>query len=99
VTGPVYEFAPVINDFLKDHLFGAIFGRGVLDFQARELATVSALASLPAEAQLKSHLGASLNVGLTPGQLRQFVEVLADTVGSTEANLAAASLATVLTTP
>lgn len=56
VSGRVYEFAPVIDAFLKEHLFGDIFGRDILDFQERDLATAAALASLPAEQQLRSHL-------------------------------------------
>jgi alkylhydroperoxidase/carboxymuconolactone decarboxylase family protein YurZ len=46
VKGEVYEFAPVIDQFLKEHLFGDIFGRDNLDFKTREIATISALASL-----------------------------------------------------
>ena len=43
VQGPVFDFAPVINQFLQAHLFGAIFERDNLDWQSRELATVGAL--------------------------------------------------------
>jgi 4-carboxymuconolactone decarboxylase len=77
VKGPVFDFAPAINQFLQAHLFGAIFERDNLDWQSRELATVGALAAAPGlEAQLKSHMNASLNVGLTRAQLRQVVDVL-----------------------
>ena len=34
-SGRVYEFAPVIDTFLKEHLFGDIFSRDVLSFQER----------------------------------------------------------------
>lgn len=44
VTGLVYEFASVIDIFLKEHLFGDIFACDVLDLRQRELAAVSALA-------------------------------------------------------
>ncbi|MHC1698921.1 MAG: carboxymuconolactone decarboxylase family protein [Geobacteraceae bacterium] len=96
VSGPTYDFAPVIDRFLKEHLFADIFGRDILDFQERELATVSALASLPAENQLRSHLNGSLNVGLTEAQIRQFVSVLANKVGKDEAERASRLLAEVL---
>lgn len=46
IKGDIYEFAPIIDQFLKEHLFGDIFGRDVLDFKTREIATISALASL-----------------------------------------------------
>jgi 4-carboxymuconolactone decarboxylase len=79
VQGPVFDFAPVINQFLQSHLFGAIFERDNLDWQSRELATVGALAATPgAEAQLRSHMRASLRVGLTAAQLRQLTQALED---------------------
>lgn len=77
VQGPVFDFAPVINQFLQTHLFGDIFARDNLDWQSRELATVGALAATPGvEAQLLSHTRASMRVGLTAAQLRQLAQVL-----------------------
>ncbi|RTQ35693.1 cupin domain-containing protein [Variovorax gossypii] len=82
VQGAVFEFAPVINQFLQAHLFGDIFERDNLDWQSRELATVGALAATPgAQAQLRSHMRASLRVGLSAAQLRQLTQALADGVG------------------
>ncbi|HFE3213387.1 TPA: carboxymuconolactone decarboxylase family protein [Klebsiella quasipneumoniae subsp. similipneumoniae] len=77
VQGPLFDFAPEINQFLQTHLFGDIFARDNLDWQSRELATVGALASMPGvEAQLLSHMRASMRVGLTSGQLSQLIDVL-----------------------
>ncbi len=79
VQGPVFDFAPVINQFLQAHLFGDIFERDNLDWQSRELATVGALAATPGvEAQLRSHMRASMRVGLSAAQLRQVAQALAD---------------------
>ena len=39
--GAVLKFAPAIDEYLKAHLFGDIFGRDNLDWQTRELATVA----------------------------------------------------------
>jgi 4-carboxymuconolactone decarboxylase len=79
VQGTLFEFAPVINQYLQAHLFGDIFERDNLDWQSRELATVGALAAMPGvESQLRSHMAASMRVGLTVGQLRQVTEVLAE---------------------
>ncbi|MGL6245863.1 (R)-mandelonitrile lyase [Pseudomonas sp.] len=79
VQGPLFDFAPVINQYLQAHLFGDIFERDNLDWQSRELATVAALAATPGvEAQLRSHMAASLRVGLSVGQLRQLIQGLAD---------------------
>ena len=77
VKGPVFEFAPVINRFLQTHLFGDIFERDNLDWQSRELATVGALAATPGvEPQLRSHMAASLRVGLSTAQLSEVTELL-----------------------
>lgn len=93
VKGPLFEFAPAIDQFLKTHLFGDIFGRDNLDWQSRELATVSALAALRGvDAQLLSHLRVSMNVGLSARQLRQVVEVLAVRVDAEAAERARAAL-------
>ncbi len=79
VKGPVFDFAPVINQYLQTHLFGDIFERDNLDWQSRELATVGALAATPGvEPQLRSHMAASMRVGLTASQLRQLTQVLAE---------------------
>ncbi|WP_373858309.1 carboxymuconolactone decarboxylase family protein [Klebsiella pneumoniae] len=77
VQGPLFDFAPIINQFLQTHLFGDIFARDNLDWQSRELATVGALASTPGvESQLLSHTRASMRVGLTAAQLGQLAQVL-----------------------
>lgn len=79
VQGGVFDFAPVINQFLQAHLFGDIFERDNLDWQSRELATVGALAATPGtEAQLRSHMRASLRVDLSAAQLRQLTQALGD---------------------
>lgn len=85
VKGPVFDFAPVINTFLQAHLFGDIFERDNLDWQSRELATVGALAATPGvQVQLRSHMLASMRVGLSAAQLQQLVQLLADQ-GETDA--------------
>ncbi|MFY4257952.1 carboxymuconolactone decarboxylase family protein [Achromobacter xylosoxidans] len=79
VEGPLFDFAPVANEYLRTHLFGDIFERDNLDWQSRELATVSMLSALPgAEPQLQAHMKISLNTGLTAAQLRQLTQVLGE---------------------
>jgi alkylhydroperoxidase/carboxymuconolactone decarboxylase family protein YurZ len=87
VSGRIFTFAPAIDAFLKDHLFGDIFGRDNLDFQSREIATIAALASMDGVTpQLQAHLNIGFNVGLTEAQLRNLISVLGSRVGKKEAD-------------
>lgn len=79
-------FAPTIEVFLKEHLFADIFERDVLTYQERELVTISVLTSIGGvEPMLRSHFNLCLNVGLTPNQLEEFVEVINTSLGDKEA--------------
>ena len=83
VTGPLFTFAPAIDQFLKTHLFGDIFQRDTLSWQTRELATISFLAAIPGvTSQLKSHYAISLNAGLTAEQLWAFTAILGQKCGA-----------------
>jgi 4-carboxymuconolactone decarboxylase len=96
-SGPIYSFAPAIDKFLKGHLFGDIFGRDNLDYQSREIATISALAALDAvNPQLQSHFGVALNIGLTDAQMKDLISVVAVKVGKKEADNASGILGKVL---
>ena len=82
-------FAPVIDTFLKEHLFADIFERDVLNYVQRELVTITAIAAIGnAEPMLKSHLTICMNVGLSAGQLQQYVDVLKSSIGKKEAKAA-----------
>jgi 4-carboxymuconolactone decarboxylase len=88
-TGSAQKFVPVIDTFLKEHLFADIFSRNNLDYQSREIATISALASLGGtEAQLLSHLKVGKNIGLTEEQLRRLAFTLSTKVGRQEGRIA-----------
>ena len=90
-------FTPVIDTYLKEHLFADIFARDVLSHQERELATVSALAAMAGtEGQLWFHLGAAMNTGFDVSQMRVFVAVLEEQVGQREGKVAGAVLEKVL---
>jgi len=79
-------FAPVIEIFLKEHLFADIFDRDVLTFAERELVTVSVLSSIGGvEPMLRSHLSICLNVGYTPEQLNEYVGIIKKRIGKKEA--------------
>lgn len=93
VEGPLFDFAPVANEYLRTHLFGDIFERDNLDWQSRELATVSMLSALPgAESQLQAHMRISINIGITAAQLQLLVKVLAERVDAPTGQRAQAML-------
>lgn len=82
-------FSPVIDTFLKEHLFADIFVRDVISYQDREVATIAALANMTGtRGQLAFHLGGAMNTGLTRAQVEEFVSVLKTTVSKTQAERA-----------
>jgi alkylhydroperoxidase/carboxymuconolactone decarboxylase family protein YurZ len=97
VTGPLFDFSPAIDQFLKTHLFGDIFSRDNVDWPSREIATVAALATLDGvESQLQSHFGIALNTGLTEAHLRGLITVVRARIGQDEAGRATGILDNVL---
>lgn len=79
-------FAPIIDTFLKEHLFADIFERDVLTYAQRELVTISVLSAIGgAEPMLRSHLSICLNVGLSPVELTEFTSVIQQIVSNEEA--------------
>jgi 4-carboxymuconolactone decarboxylase len=87
VSGALFDFAPAIDQFLKAHLFGDIFGRGLLNFQQRELITVAALSALGnVNSQLASHMRIAMHNGLSTEQLQGIIEQIAIALGSELAN-------------
>ncbi len=82
VAGPLFDFAPTINELLQGHLFGDLFARDLLDYRERELVTLSALATLAgAEGKLLSHVGIATNVGLDAEVLGAWAALLRERLG------------------
>lgn len=77
VAGPLFDFAPEANTYLRTHLFGDLFARDNLDWQNRELATLSMLSMIEgAEAQVFAHIGMSMNIGVEQGALAELADTL-----------------------
>ena len=75
-------FTPIIDVFLKEHLFADIFSRDVLTYHQRDLATISVLSALDGVApQLQFHLGVGLNIGLTESQLNHLFLITETQIG------------------
>lgn len=76
-------FAPVIDKFLKEHLFADIFDRDILSWQDRELATVSVITGVGGvEPMAAAHMGICLHQGLTPAQLSALLNIVEVNLGS-----------------
>lgn len=85
VDGPApwyQDFAPAINRFLKEHLFADIFGRGVLPYTDREIATVSMLTALGGvEPMATGHIGICRHLGVTTTQLNALLDIVERNIG------------------
>ncbi len=92
VRGPIFDFAPAIDAFLKEHLFADIFLRGVLPHQEREIITIAALSCINVVSQLNSHIRIGMNTGLTTKQ----IESIADTLKQSGYAEAADAIQTIL---
>jgi alkylhydroperoxidase/carboxymuconolactone decarboxylase family protein YurZ len=86
-------FAPVIDRFLKEHLFTDLFERDVLTYLERELVTISALSSIRGvEPMLGSHMRIGMNLGLSESQLEQLFSIIEGNIGEAEAKVGRAIL-------
>lgn len=74
VVAALADIAPDFATYLFEFPFGDIYPRPGLDLRSREIATIAALAAMGnAAPQLKVHIEAGLNVGLSREEI---VEVL-----------------------
>lgn len=90
-------FAPIIDTFLKKHLFADIFERDVLTYSERQLVTISVLSTIGSvEPMLRSHFAICLNLGLSPEQLNEFILVIKPIIGRKKTNEAKGVLDEVL---
>ena len=82
VQGGIYNFAPAVDEFLKGHLFGDLFGRDILDFQTREIVTIAALGNMSGvNPQLAAHFNLGMNAGLTKEQINGIIDVFDKKIG------------------
>jgi alkylhydroperoxidase/carboxymuconolactone decarboxylase family protein YurZ len=91
----LFAFNPLIDVFLKEHLFADIFDRDILSYTDREIVTVSSLASVR-DPFVRSHIGGALNVGVTEQQLKEVFAIIRDKIGKEEADTANKVLAEVI---
>jgi 4-carboxymuconolactone decarboxylase len=63
-----------LGRYIIEFAFGDIYSRGVLSLRDREIATVAMLAALGGrDKQLRVHIGAALNVGLSMAEIEETI--------------------------
>ncbi|ALR74813.1 carboxymuconolactone decarboxylase family protein [[Enterobacter] lignolyticus] len=78
VVKSLQDIAPDFARYLIEFPFGDIYSRPGLNLRDREIATVAALTALGnAAPQLKVHLAAALNVGLTQEEIVEVIMQMA----------------------
>lgn len=76
--GEVLTFAPVLDEYLKGHLFGDIFSRDNLQWKTRELSTVAALAVMDGvNNELNTHIAHAKHNGVTQEQIDEVLTMAA----------------------
>lgn len=82
-TKPLFDnFSPTMDYALKAHLFGYLFSRDNLSPLERELVVVSTLSALgDVNAQLRSHLRISRNLGVDQTQMQKIISTLRQAIG------------------
>lgn len=78
VVAALADIAPDFATYLLEFPFGDIYSRPGLDLRAREIATIAALTALgTATPQLKVHVEAGLNVGLSRAEITEIIMQMA----------------------
>lgn len=72
---------PEMMAILQKYIFGEVFTVGELTIKQREMITVTSLTVQQTLPQLKAHLNAALNVGVTPIELREIIYQCAPFIG------------------
>jgi len=78
VVNSLKDIAPDFARYLIEFPFGDIYARLGLDLRSREIDTIAALTALGnAAPQLKVHIAAGLNVGLTQEEITEVIMQMA----------------------
>ena len=78
VVAALADIAPDFACYLIEFPFGDIYSRPGLDLRAREIATIAALTAMGnATPQLKVHIEAGLNVGLSRDEITEIIMQMA----------------------
>ena len=71
------EFSPELVQFIIEFAFGDIYSRDNVELRNRQLATITSLVALGnASSQLKFHLKAGLNIGISQAELKEVMVLM-----------------------
>jgi 4-carboxymuconolactone decarboxylase len=100
VIDSLADIAPDLGRYIVEFAFGDLYSRPGLDLKTREIATVAALTAMGTAApQLKVHLYAALNVGVSQAELIEVIMQMSAYAGFPAALNGIAALRAVLATP
>jgi 4-carboxymuconolactone decarboxylase len=66
-----HEFTEAFQDFITRYAWGEIWSRPGLPKETRSMLTLAMMVALNRPEELKMHLRAALNVGVTPSQIQE----------------------------
>ena len=72
-TGLMAETDPDLQEMLNRFIFGEVFYQGTLTDKTRELITLAVLTTNQTLEQLKAHVGAALNIGVSPVEIKETI--------------------------
>ena len=84
---PMGETDPDFHNMMKHFIYGEVYFQGNLDDKTRELITLVVLTTNQTLDEIKLHVGASLDVGLTPLQIKEAVYHCAPYIGFSKAQI------------
>jgi 4-carboxymuconolactone decarboxylase len=68
------DVSPELGNYIIEYAYGDIYSRKELDLKSKEIAIIAALTALGnAQPQLKFHINAGLNIGLTEIEIKEII--------------------------
>ena len=68
------DVSPELGNFIIEYAYGDIYSRKGLDLKSKEIAIIASLTALGnAQPQLKFHINAGLNIGLTETEIKEII--------------------------
>jgi AhpD family alkylhydroperoxidase len=76
------DFDPEFFDIMERFTYGEVFHQGSLDSRQRELIALVVLATIQCLSEVRVHVGAALNIGVTPIEIKESLYQCAHSLAS-----------------